>query len=629
MDRLIQKYLDALPYSEVWVARDDRTCFFIRDMESQKKLHRLDLSRSLDLDDGELVSEEDFNKRTHWPLDYDPRRRMLYFISDTDNREDLNIYVLPLDRPEIKKLTDCARVGLAGCSPDFRRLVYTDRWKVEDGLFFSRLKILDMERGEGRAIVSDDEWEYRFWIDGRPLFSLDRGNVVVPVDRDSQRRKFNLLLVDLENGSTRRLLPPEEETTSLQTLGEEFGPEGFYFVSDVMGFENVHFYDLALGKSRPLSLFHRRNNGLALVRRVDGKLLVAVLPDPENDSTEVWARRVAGAVPADEPFSMFARLPGAWFWAGNQQEVWLSCSTLDNPVTRHRFLPGKADLKPDTRLAIYRGDRERIVHNTYRFVKYPSFDGKTIPSYLSLPKAGLRGAVIIAFYGGQNSYDYETQMFSELGLAVLSPAVRGSWGFGKEWEALLKGDLGGNEILDIVWGARYLEKELGLKPGQIGVFGGSHGGFAVLRALTMPDGFSGQASKYPFGFGISWAGFADLEEFHRSSNVPDWLTDLLGPYKDNRDKHRDRSPLNHFEELQAPIFVVHGANDARVPPSTMEGFLEKLESSGKPHEIYRLEGQGHTSGSHEEKRRVYRAMLGFIDRLFSRREPGNALNVLR
>lgn len=197
---------------------------------------------------------------------------------------------------------------------------------------------------------------------------------------------------------------------------------------------------------------------------------------------------------------------------------------------------------------------------------------------------------------------------------MLSPAVRGSWGWGKDWENRLKGDLGGKEILDVVWGAKFLERELGLDPSRIGLEGGSHGGYAVLRALTMPDGFAGQESKYPWGFGLCWAGFSDLIKFHEDSWIADWLTDLLGPLSANRDLYVERSPLTHFSELEAPVFIVHGTHDRRVPPSTMTTFLEKLQASAKPHRIHFVEGQGHTGGDQKDKTLQYEAQQEFLQR---------------
>jgi dipeptidyl aminopeptidase/acylaminoacyl peptidase len=266
----------------------------------------------------------------------------------------------------------------------------------------------------------------------------------------------------------------------------------------------------------------------------------------------------------------------------------------------------------------YIGQKEDLVHNSYQYVNYETFDGKTVFAYLSLPKGELKGAIITAFYGGSNYYSFVDQLLTELGFALLSPAVRGSWSYGLEWRELIKGDLGGDEILDLHWGAKYLEQRLNLKPQQIGLRGGSHGGYSVLRALTMPEGFKGvQGSSYPYGFGICWAGFADLEDMYRTSNIPDWLVNMLGPYEGNQDKYRERSPIHFFDNLNAPLFISHGGNDVRVSPTSMEGFLEKLRHSDKDYVIHMMEGLGHGAGNKEEEKKLYSDLITFLERVAS------------
>ncbi len=129
--------------------------------------------------------------------------------------------------------------------------------------------------------------------------------------------------------------------------------------------------------------------------------------------------------------------------------------------------------------------------------------------------------MITSFYGGGNYFDVRQQIYCEAGISWLSPAVRGSAGFGKEFGALNDGDLGGNEIIDLFYGARYLEGKLGLDPAQIGVTGGSHGGYATMRALTFPAATNGRNESYDFGFGMNHAGFSSIVTFYDATNTPD------------------------------------------------------------------------------------------------------------
>jgi dipeptidyl aminopeptidase/acylaminoacyl peptidase len=298
--------------------------------------------------------------------------------------------------------------------------------------------------------------------------------------------------------------------------------------------------------------------------------------------------------------------------------LWISNSNFDLPLTfsEYDFKNWPNAVNASKKISAVVGDVDQLVHNIYRYIEYPSFDQKKVSTFLSIPKKEVRGAIIVSFYGGTNQYSWLNQLFAELGFIVMSPAVRGSWSKSSEWRDLIKGDLGGNEILDLHWAAKYLEKEFGFTPSQIGVYGGSHGGYAVLRALTMPKGFNGLAeSAYPYGFGLCWAGFADLEDFYKTSNIPDWLVGMLGPYEGNEKKYRERSPLHDFENLKAPLFISHGTNDARVSPTSMDGFIEKLKHSKKNYVLHMMSGLGHGGGSKAEELEEYSKMVRFLKEL--------------
>ncbi|MGH9059002.1 MAG: alpha/beta hydrolase family protein, partial [Acidimicrobiales bacterium] len=53
------------------------------------------------------------------------------------------------------------------------------------------------------------------------------------------------------------------------------------------------------------------------------------------------------------------------------------------------------------------------------------------------------------------------------------------------------------------------------------------------------------------------------------------------------------SPLSHAGEIRAPLFVVHGANDPRVPLSEAEQLVAGLAGRGIPHELVVYPDEGH------------------------------------
>lgn len=202
-------------------------------------------------------------------------------------------------------------------------------------------------------------------------------------------------------------------------------------------------------------------------------------------------------------------------------------------------------------------------------------------------------AVITSFYGGGNAFSTTQQIFCEAGIAWFSPSVRGSFGFGKDFMALNDRDLGGDEIIDLFYAARFLEEKLELSPSQIGVAGGSHGGYATMRALTFPPHTNNRNESYDFGFGMSHAGFSSIVTFYDATNIPDWIILEAGDPATEREKLEDRSPMNHTDLLDSPILLTHGENDSRVGVTESRQFVAAAEEQNKTVTYVEFEGQGH------------------------------------
>lgn len=273
--------------------------------------------------------------------------------------------------------------------------------------------------------------------------------------------------------------------------------------------------------------------------------------------------------------------------------------------------------------------QERIQHAVVDRVEYPTFD--TLPdgsprllhAFLLTPKNAPppeeRVVLITSFYGGGNRFDVQAQMLAALGIATFSPAPRGSSGFGAGFAALNDGDLGGDEIVDIHYAARWLEKERGYRPEQIGVRGGSHGGYATMRCLTFPPETNGRNVSYPYGFGWSHAGFSNILSFYESCNIPDWVIKEAGHPVAEKDKLLDRSPISHVERLSAPLLLTHGVNDWRVPVTESRAFAEAAKDLDKPVKLVEFPGQGHGIRGFENKVKYYQTVLSFLEEVTDRK----------
>ena len=79
-------------------------------------------------------------------------------------------------------------------------------------------------------------------------------------------------------------------------------------------------------------------------------------------------------------------------------------------------------------------------------------------------------------------------------------------------------------------------------------------------------------------------------------------------------KLRDRSPINHVERLDVPLFLLHGANDWRVPVDGSRAFAEKATELGKPVTYLEIAGQGHKIEGDARIVETWQARFDFIEK---------------
>jgi len=165
-------------------------------------------------------------------------------------------------------------------------------------------------------------------------------------------------------------------------------------------------------------------------------------------------------------------------------------------------------------------------------------------------------------------FSYRVQFLLARGYSVLQVNYRGSTGRGREFVEELYDDWGGAEQGDVATGVEHVLNEYDwLDEDRVAVYGGSYGGYSA----------NWQMVQYPdlYAAGIAWVGVSDLFDMYENT-MPHFRTELmvknLGEPDENEALYRERSPVTHVENLDAPLLIVHGVNDPRVPVSQPEFF---------------------------------------------------------
>lgn len=255
-----------------------------------------------------------------------------------------------------------------------------------------------------------------------------------------------------------------------------------------------------------------------------------------------------------------------------------------------------------------------------RPITFTSRDGLTLHGYITLPKvaqAGERVPVIVNPHGGPQGirdswgFNPEAQLFASRGYATLQVNFRISGGYGKEFlEAGFK-QIGRKAMDDVEDGLKYVVDQGWVDKDKAAIYGGSHGGYAVLRGLTKtPD---------LYACGVDYVGVSNLFTFMDS--FPEYWKPYLKIVKEiwydadipeEKKIMEEVSPVFQIDKIKKPLFVVQGANDPRVNINESDQIVSALRGKGQDVPYMVRYDEGHGFGKEENSIALYKAMMGFF-----------------
>ncbi|MCB0596964.1 MAG: S9 family peptidase [Lewinellaceae bacterium] len=251
-------------------------------------------------------------------------------------------------------------------------------------------------------------------------------------------------------------------------------------------------------------------------------------------------------------------------------------------------------------------------------VQYTSRDGLAIHGYLTLPggKASAGLPVVVNPHGGpwvRDSWGYnpEVQLLASHGYAVLQVNYRGSTGYGRDfWQKGFK-QWGRAMQDDITDGVNWLVREGIADPKRIAIYGASYGGYATLAGIAFTPEL--------YACGVDYVGVSNLFTF-MNTIPPYWkpylemLYEMVGHPEEDKELLEASSPVFHIGRIQAPLFVVQGANDPRVNIDESDQIVRSLRSRGIDVPYMVKYNEGHGFSNEENRFEFYKAMLGFLEK---------------
>jgi len=570
------------------------------------------------------VSDGEVPRDATWPFAWAPDGEAVYFHRDDAGDEQNDIYRLSLDGDVEPVVEMEGQVVLHDVAGDGRLLVssntgeqmnlyeYDPATGETTRLTAYRLAVWSgrYAPGGGRVAYNANETDD---LDNRDVYVADLGAATPPLAEGD---------ADDAGSGVRRL---DVGDVGAETRAVDWSPDGteLLIADDTTDTDRPGIYDLETGT---VEWFDSEYVEEPVVVLPDGERFVthrtrraAVVPvvyDRDGTGRELDLPEGVAGVPSSNTYMTYP--PEAVVDADTlvvthettDERATLSTYDLATGATETLVEPAYGDFDPDEFVAA-------------DFHTFESVDGLEIEALVY--DSGVRPSpAVVKVHGGptgqdQFAFDRYAQLFCGMGYSVLEVNYRGSTGRGREFKDRLKGDWGGAEQADIAAGTRWLADRGWVDGDRVAVFGGSYGGYSAYCQLL----------QYPelYACGVSWVGISDLHAFYEEA-MPQFRTELMEKYMGDPDENHDlwveRSPTAMAENLSAPLLIVHGVNDRRVPVSQARLMRERLteagfeESETGEFEYRELGAEGHGTTDISQQIRAFEIVGDFFERRLGR-----------
>jgi dipeptidyl aminopeptidase/acylaminoacyl peptidase len=301
-------------------------------------------------------------------------------------------------------------------------------------------------------------------------------------------------------------------------------------------------------------------------------------------------------------------------WHGNGRELGFALNSARSPSDVYSIDIAAGKLERWTFSET--GGLDASTFSEPQLIRWKSFDGRMISGFYYPAAKRFSGPrpVVINIHGGPESQARPIYLsrwnyfMNELGVAMITPNVRGSAGYGRTFLDLDNGMKREDSVRDIGALLDWIATQPSLDSKRVMVTGGSYGGYMTLASMTHYNDRLRCAADV---VGISsWLTFLQNTETYRR--------DLRRvEYGDERDpKMREfllaASPMTNVKKITKPMLIVQGKNDPRVPWTESEQMVKAIRANGGKVWYLLAEDEGHGFAKKRNQDYQFAAMVMFV-----------------
>jgi dipeptidyl aminopeptidase/acylaminoacyl peptidase len=572
----IEQYLSIRGNSVAGLSPDDEDFYYYDSITGVRQAYRLSL-------EGGFPQQVTYFEEGIEGITIHPVEDIIAITADTGGNERYQVYLADSwgANPELITPGGDTINYFGGFSRDGRWMLYKSN--VRNEAYFD-IYLYDLKSGISELIVQDDSYQAisGFSPDGRYVGFL----------RYYDSKNSDIFLYDRVKGGDPILVTPHEGDAEYGGLEWLVGSSGFYFASNEgREFIGLAFYDVTKSdwEWSETPDWDIEDYGVSY----SGKYLFYEVNADAID--ELVVKDLNSGEYIEPPPMNIGQYSSESFTKDDKTMVFTHNNTI-NPTSVYRW-----DINSDT-----------VTRLTYPFlsgidsksfvpserVYYESFDGLEIPTFIYKPvglRPGEKTPVIVHAHGGPEAqaqawFSAIFQYYLDKGYGVAIPNIRGSSGYGLEYARADNIRKRPDAVKDMEYLVRWLEDQPWADTDKLVITGGSYGGYMVLACLTeQPDLWAA---------GVCSIGIANFVTFLNNTGV--WRRPLreseYGYLDEDYDFLVEISPLTNAHKIRAPLMVIHGANDPRVPVSEAEQIVEAARDNGVPvmYLLYDDEGHGIT-----------------------------------
>ncbi|WP_300554799.1 S9 family peptidase [Maricaulis sp.] len=488
------------------------------------------------------------------------------FSRDRGGDEYFQLFLFDTETGRTRQITeDTTRNGSASWSSDGEQIAW---YRSTEGDPDWDILVADTDNPDNRRVLVEGEGAVfpGDWADDGSKIAMIRYYSITHSD---------LFIVDTASGDVREL----NADLDIAYAAHEFEPGGdsLLVVTDANSdFRRVVRMDVETGEMIPVTPDHGWDvQGMDL--SPDGRTLAYVLNAGGVSQLRMMDVRTGDQLEApDLPIGLI----GGMQWDEAGERIGFTLNAATSPSDAWIYTLESQALTRWTMSEVGGLNTETFVEP--ELISFESFDGLEVPAFVYRPESDGPHPVIVSIHGGPES-QYRPGFSStfqywlnELGAAVIAPNVRGSSGYGREYVMMDNVFNREDSVRDIGALLDWIETQPDLDSDRVVVFGGSYGGYMVLASLVhYSDRLAG---------GVNIVGISDFRTF--LENTAGYRRDLRrAEYGDERDPDvaaffEEISPARQAAEITAPLFIIQGLNDPRVPASEAEQILAAVRAAG-------------------------------------------------